>query len=64
MIHTPLSFKTTEELVNDILTSEEPTWLELELAQRIDALRDEIEDLKNVYSPDAHRNALRNVVPA
>jgi hypothetical protein len=49
-IYTPLSVLTTEELIKQVLDNEEPTWLELELMNRIELLQEEIEDLSDVPS--------------
>ena len=52
MIHTPLSHLTTGELVGQVLNADEPSWMELELIQRIEWLQDALDDLKGHDSPD------------
>ena len=50
MIYTPLSTKTTDELIAEVLNTEGPSWMEIELVQRIEALRDELDDTRDVLS--------------
>lgn len=64
MIHTEYSSLTTDEVVREVLNKDDPTWLELELVQRVEDLENEIEDLKNEladYKPIAFVPALENV---
>lgn len=49
MIYTPLSNYTNEELIAAVTNDPEPTWMELELMQRVELLQEEMEELTAAY---------------